>query len=72
MPPKTEMVQSNIPFAPEEANYKVYNSADEIDYTPENALQEVVAMVRDVSYSLKKIELGSKLRKDVWLGEIET
>jgi hypothetical protein len=66
------MVQGNLPFAPKEPNYKLYKSADDIEYTPENALTEGVSMVKDVSNSLKKIELGSKLRKDVWMKEIET
>lgn len=67
-----EMIQGSIPFAPKEINYKVYKSADEIEYSPESALQEGVAMVREVKHHLKKIELGSKLRKDVWMNEVET
>ena len=72
--PKAEMTQSNLPFAAKERepSYTVYKSAEEIEYTPENALQEGVGMVWDVSRSLKHIELGSKLRKDVWMKEIET
>jgi hypothetical protein len=67
------MVQSNLPFLREpEPVYTLYKSADEIEYTPENALQEGVAMVKELSGCLKKIDIGSKLRKDVWIQDIET
>ena len=66
------MVQASLPFVPKEPDYKLYDTVNDINYTPENALTEGVAMVRDISSSLKSIELGSKLRKEVWMKEIET
>jgi hypothetical protein len=51
--------------------YTVYNSAAEIPYQPEDALKEGVGMVNTLKASIKKLELGSKLRKDVWLREID-
>ena len=63
-----------VPDIPQEAKpslYAVYNSATEIPYQPEAALKEGVGMVNALKASIKKLELGSKLRKDVWLREIE-
>ncbi|QRW06436.1 GTPase SLIP-GC protein [Ceratobasidium sp. AG-Ba] len=52
--------------------HKIYNSADEIDYTPENALAEGVQMAKTIGSYLNEIDLGSQLRKDVWLREVES
>lgn len=60
--------------APEEPKprlYKVYQSATDIPYQPENALKEGLGMVKTLKSNVKTLELGSKLRKDVWLREIE-
>ena len=46
-------------------------AVDEIDYLPENALKEGLGMVKTLKSSIKTLELGNKLRKDVWLREIE-
>ena len=51
--------------------YTVYKAVDEIDYLPENALKEGLGMVKTLKSSIKTLELGNKLRKDVWLREIE-
>ncbi|RPD61950.1 hypothetical protein L226DRAFT_613292 [Lentinus tigrinus ALCF2SS1-7] len=51
--------------------YKVYRSADEIQYVPENALKEGLAMVKALKASIKKVDLGSKMRADVWQEEIK-
>ena len=45
--------------------------AHEIDYAPENALKEGLGMVNALKANIKRLELGSKLRKDVWLREVE-
>jgi hypothetical protein len=70
-----DMVDATKPLieAPEvkPALYAVYNSATDILYTPEEALKTGLGMVKAIKESIKKIELGSKLRKDVWLREIE-
>lgn len=51
--------------------YTSYASAQDIPYTPENALGEGVGMVKYLKSKVKKMEIGSKMRKDVWLREIE-
>lgn len=51
--------------------YKSYASSHEIDYSPEAALKEGLAMVKSINQNIKKLELGSKLRKDVWQREID-
>jgi hypothetical protein len=51
--------------------YRLYESADNIPYTPEAALQAGLGMVKTLKAGIDKLELGSKLRKDVWLREIE-
>ena len=45
-------------------------SAAEIDYTPEKALQAGLSFTKVIDKRVKKLELGSKMRKDVWLREI--
>lgn len=52
--------------------YNVYEASTAIDYSPEQALKEGLGMVKSIKSSLKKLSLGSKLRQDVWLREIET
>ncbi|KAG1892585.1 hypothetical protein F4604DRAFT_1700262 [Suillus subluteus] len=53
--------------------YQLYDFADEIAYTPESALHEGLGMVKTLKVAIEKIELGSsKLRKDVWLREIDS
>ncbi|KAG2047441.1 hypothetical protein BDR06DRAFT_985189 [Suillus hirtellus] len=52
--------------------YQLYDFADEITYTPENALHEGLGMVKTLKVGIEKLQLGnSKLCKDVWLREID-
>lgn len=51
--------------------YAKHQFAHEIDYAPEVALKEGLAMVNTLKLNIKKLELESKMRKDVWLREIE-
>ena len=51
--------------------YTIYESATDIPYQPEDALKEGISMVKALKANIKKLELGSKLRQDVWLREIE-
>ncbi|KAK0490958.1 hypothetical protein IW261DRAFT_1434849 [Armillaria novae-zelandiae] len=51
--------------------YSVYNSASDISYSPEGALQEGLGIVKSIEQSLGKLQLGSKLRQDVWHRELE-
>ncbi|TFK83640.1 hypothetical protein K466DRAFT_528541 [Polyporus arcularius HHB13444] len=52
--------------------YKVYGSADEIQYAPEDALKEGMGMVKALKASIKKVDLGSKMRADVWQEELKS
>jgi hypothetical protein len=66
------MGDATVPAAPEPPSYfTVYASANEIVYVPENALKEGLGMVKAIKTSLKKLEMGSKLRQEVWAREIE-
>ena len=56
---------------PKPSYFKIYGSADEISFTPEDALKEGVGMVKAIKNSLKQLQLGSKLRHEVWQREIE-
>ncbi|KZV83402.1 hypothetical protein EXIGLDRAFT_754416 [Exidia glandulosa HHB12029] len=49
-----------------------YERAEDIAYAPETAMAQGLSMVRVLADSVGKLELGSKLRKDVWLREIES
>lgn len=62
--------EANRSLLPKET-YKTYHSADEIPYTPENALAEGVQMAKTIGSYLSQIDPGSQLRKDVWLREVE-
>lgn len=67
-------VMNPLPDVPEDTKpslYTIYTSAAEIPYLPEDALKEGVGMVHALKASINKLELGSKLRKDVWLREID-
>jgi hypothetical protein len=57
-----------IPYAP---NYITYASHQDISYEPEEALRQGLGMLRAIKHGVKKLEMGSKLRKEVWLREIE-
>jgi hypothetical protein len=61
--PEAEDVQQRL--------YTVYHSASEVPYLPENALKEGLSMVKTIKSNIKKLEIGSKLRKDVWLKDLE-
>ncbi len=46
--------------------YTIYHNYEDIVYTPEDALKEGSGMVKTMKENLKKLELGSKLRREVW------
>ncbi|KAJ7744514.1 hypothetical protein DFH07DRAFT_25631 [Mycena maculata] len=50
-------------------DYIKYSSADDIDYTPEHALQQGLKMVNTMASKLKGLQLGPR-RQEVWLREI--
>ncbi|KAG5716551.1 GTPase SLIP-GC [Termitomyces sp. T112] len=49
-----------------------YKSHKEISFTPEGALKEGLGMVSSIKSGLKSLQLGSKLRQEVWMREIES
>ena len=51
-------------------SFSVFENAQAIDYIPEGALKEGIGMVKSIKDALKKLQLGSKLRQDVWAREI--
>lgn len=53
------------------ATYSRHVFVHELDYTPEAALKEGAKMVQTIRDNIKKLELGSKLRQDVWMREVE-
>lgn len=52
-------------------SYTVFQSASDVPYLPENVFKEGVSMVKTIKEDIKKLQIGSNLRKDVWLKEIE-
>jgi len=50
--------------------FTVYNSSDNIAYTHEASFKEGLGMVKTIKENLQKLELGSKLRREVWDREI--
>lgn len=54
-----------------ESSFAIHHSAADIRYQPEDALKEGLAMVKTLKTNIKKLSLGSRLREDVWLREIE-
>ncbi|KAG6918940.1 hypothetical protein DXG01_010595 [Tephrocybe rancida] len=52
--------------------FTIYNSSEDIHYTPEEALKEGLGMVTSIKSSLKQLQLGSKLRQEVWMRELES
>ena len=46
--------------------FTTYVNAEEIAPTPENAIEAGLGMVKALKEKLKQLELGSKLRKEVW------
>ncbi|KAI0069058.1 hypothetical protein BV25DRAFT_1817993 [Artomyces pyxidatus] len=52
--------------------FTLYASPVDIAYNPEDALKEGLSMVKGIKNTVKKLELGSKLRKEVWMREVES
>lgn len=52
--------------------FKVFESASDITYAPEEALKAGLDMVSGIQEVLKKIQISSKMRQEVWMREIET
>ncbi|KAF8913833.1 hypothetical protein CPB84DRAFT_1757667 [Gymnopilus junonius] len=61
-------VQHDI--APGSKFFKAYKNAEEILPVPENTIKEGLGMVKTLKERLKLLELGSKLRQEVWDREL--
>ncbi|CCO37830.1 hypothetical protein BN14_11990 [Rhizoctonia solani AG-1 IB] len=59
------------PEIPMERPHAIYASAQEINYTPENALGACVQIATAVEKYLKDLDLGD-LRKDIWFRDIKS
>ena len=69
---KPDATKTEVALNPDPRNFfKVYASADEIQYAPEDALKEGLGMVKALKASIKKVDLGSKMRQDVWQEEVK-
>jgi len=51
-------------------HFTVHKTVHEIQYNPEASLEEGLGMVKTIKETLKHLELGSKLREEVWDREI--
>ena len=58
------------PFV-DQPTFLMHQTAAEIAYRPEGALSQGVAMVKALEFTVKKLDLGSRLRKEVWQREID-
>ncbi|KAL0070833.1 hypothetical protein AAF712_002054 [Marasmius tenuissimus] len=52
-------------------SFIVHESANDISYEPENALKQGLEMVSSIQNAMAGLQLGSKLRQQVWSKEIE-
>ncbi|KAG6874834.1 hypothetical protein C0992_006355 [Termitomyces sp. T32_za158] len=52
--------------------FTFYDSATEIDFSPEEALKEGSGMVSSIKSSLEHLQFGNKLRQEVWMRELES
>lgn len=60
------------PLGPDDQQlHTIYQSASDVPYLPENAFKEGASMVKAIKADIKKLQIGSNLRKEVWLKEIE-
>ncbi|KAG6894376.1 hypothetical protein C0992_006390, partial [Termitomyces sp. T32_za158] len=51
--------------------FTFYDSATEIDFSPEEAFKEGSGMVSSIKSSLEHLQFGNKLRQKVWMRELE-
>jgi hypothetical protein len=51
--------------------YTSYSNAADIAYAPEGALKEGLKMVKTLREEIKRLQLGSKMREDVWMRELQ-
>lgn len=50
--------------------FNEYTSANEINYSPENALKQGLKMIQTLKSRMKLMKLSSKMREEVWAREI--
>ncbi|KAI9063349.1 hypothetical protein FKP32DRAFT_1592405 [Trametes sanguinea] len=52
-------------------SFRKYERVEDLQYAPEEALKEGLAMVKTLKLSLKSLDVGSKMRQEVWMNEIK-
>ncbi|OSC99144.1 hypothetical protein PYCCODRAFT_1446932 [Trametes coccinea BRFM310] len=69
---------ANIDKAPQDQDgvathttFRKFESVDDLQYAPEEALKEGLAMVKTLRSSLQSLNVGSKMRQEVWMNEIK-
>jgi hypothetical protein len=65
-PPHPRIRHNEQPANVKRNYFTVYNSSDDITYAPEASFKEGLGMVKAIKEYLQKLELGSKLRREVW------
>ena len=68
---KREEIEALVVVEPILPKFKVYASVSDITYAPETALKEGILMVNTIKGGLERLELGSKLRQEVWDREVQ-
>ncbi len=58
-------------LAPPRDLFKKYEAVEDIHYAPEDALREGLGMVKTIKMNLKSLNVGSKMRQEVWMNEIK-
>lgn len=72
--PTTSNDQKPLPFERKNSAkpvWKLYDTAVDIVYSPEAALEQGLAMVDVVKKSVSTLHVGSKMRQEVWLRDIK-
>lgn len=57
--------------APAAPQYTKYASPEEISYTPEDALKTGLGIVSVIKEKIRLLDIGSKMRKEVWKKELD-
>ncbi|KAJ6614316.1 hypothetical protein B0H10DRAFT_2045676 [Mycena sp. CBHHK59/15] len=73
--PQDALMEDTPPLTPVPVvatDYTVSHSGANIAYSPEYALEQGLKMVKKISSSIECLQLGSKLRQEVWKRELDS
>jgi hypothetical protein len=59
------------PSVSPEPTFTLYNGPHEIDFTPEEALKQGLAMVEHAKRSIATLHIANEMRRDVWDRELQ-